>query len=204
MLCYTPFTGLGNFQGYRGARWLKARIQIFKQFVIPSWLAQTNRDFIHWISWRREEKNNPQVKELEQWLKSIPNYRFIFTFSGLCFYDDKYEDSIARDRLLTSIHGTMGELVNIIGEIDYVLMLIAPSDDLYHQEAVEGIQRFFEENQEYQAVGFEKGYICNYPTKEVADYNPSTNPPFYTIKFPRDVFIDPFRHVNFVSIKHDM
>jgi len=203
-LLYTPFTGLGAYQGWRGSRWLKNRIVIFKQFVIPSWLNQSNRNFIHWISWRREEKNNPFVKELEEWLKKIPNYPFIFTYSGLCFYDDKYEDNIARDRLLTSLHGTIGELVNIIGDCDYVSVILAPSDDLYHKNTVEGIQRILKEIPQIEGFGFKKGYIINYQTKEVKEYNPTTNPPFYTIKFPRDVFVNPLRHAEFTAIKEDV
>ena len=61
-LIYCPFTGLGLYGGFRGNRWLQNRIQIFKQFVIPSLKAQTNKDFTLWISWRPEEKNNPDIE----------------------------------------------------------------------------------------------------------------------------------------------
>ena len=32
-----------------------------------------------------------------------------------------------------AIHGSLGELMNIIGEVDYVLTTIQPSDDCYHK-----------------------------------------------------------------------
>ena len=147
-LCYTPFTGLGNFKGFRGNRWLRNRIQIFKQFVIPSLLNQSSRDFVHWISWRWEEKNNPLVKELELYLKNIDGYRFIFTYSGVAFWDDKYLDNVARERLLSAVHGSIGELTDITGDNDYVLMTIQPSDDCYHKEAVKEIQLAFEKHPE--------------------------------------------------------
>ncbi len=70
-LMYVPFTGLGLYNGFRGNRWLKNRIEIFKQFVIPSLLNQTDQDFILWVSWRREEKNNPIIKEFKQYLENI-------------------------------------------------------------------------------------------------------------------------------------
>ena len=69
-LLYVPFTGLGLYNGFRGNKWLKKRIQIFKQFVVPSLHAQINQNFIIWISWRPEEKNNHIVKEFYQYLRT--------------------------------------------------------------------------------------------------------------------------------------
>lgn len=209
-LLYCPFTGLGLHNGFRGNEWLKNRIQIFKQFVVPSLKAQTNQNFILWISWRREEKNNPIVKEFIEWLNQKPLYAFgplegieiVNTFNGVCFYDDKYPPEIARERLISSVHGSMQSLVNVIGECDYVLMTIQPSDDLYHKDAVKSIQKVLEGDR-FDAVGFKNGYICNYNTLQVAEYNPTTNPPFYTIKFPRAMFIDPVKHVEFTSLKRN-
>jgi hypothetical protein len=199
-LIYIPFTGLGLYNGFRGNRWLKNRIKIFQQFVIPSLKAQTNQNFSLWISWRREEKNNPIVKSFILWLEE--HYQTVHTFAGVCFYDDKYEDKVAKERLVTSVHGSMGSLLDVIGECDYVLMTLQPSDDCYHRTAFDGIQKSFVNDLE--CVGFKKGYICNYLTKELAEYNPNTNPPFVTIKFPREVFIDPLKHVNFTALKMDV
>ncbi|MEK7180260.1 MAG: hypothetical protein AAB706_02190 [Patescibacteria group bacterium] len=200
-LLYMPLLGLGLHQGHRGRRWLQNRITILKQFVVPSLLAQTNKNFILWISVRPEDKNDKQIKELKTYFETVKEFKTIFTFSGVCFYDDKYPDQQARERLLTALHGSMGEIINAIGGCENVLMTIQPSDDLYFNEAVKGIQRYFENNPSKQAVGFKRGYICNYLIKEVADYNPLTNPPFYTIKFPREIFIDPFRHAEYTAIK---
>lgn len=201
-LLHVPFSGLGNYGGWRGENWLRNRIKIFKQFVIPSLQAQTNKDFILWVAWRREEKNNPQVKELKKYLDDIgmPN---VFTYSGICFYDDKYEDSVARERLINALQGAMGDVINTIGKCEYVIMQIQPSDDVYHRNAIKVIQTAFKEG-DFEAVGFKKGYICNYQTKEVREYNPLTSPPFYAIKFPRSVFIEPLEHCKYTSIKHDV
>ncbi len=203
-LIYCPFTGLGLHNGFRGNRWLKNRIAIFKQFVIPSLKHQTSQNFILWISWRREEKHNKIVQEFVRDLKIEfgPN-KVLHTYAGICFYDDKYSDEIAQNRLIIALHDSLSDLLNVIGECDYILMTIQPSDDLYHYQAVEGIQKFFENHPEFQAVGFKKGYICNYNTMEVAEYNPDTNPPFYTVKFPRNVFIDPLSHANYTALKTD-
>lgn len=199
-LLYVPFTGLGLYNGFRGNRWLKNRIKIFKQFVIPSLLAQTNQNFTTWISWRYEEKNNHQVKEFKKYIDNI-GLKNIFTYSGLCFYDDKYPNNIATERLINSLHGSLGDLINETGEIDYVLMTIQPSDDCYWKFAVEQIQNKI---QNYEAIGFQQGYICNYKTLTIREWNPLTNPPFYTIKFPREIFIDPLKHIQYTSLKKDI
>ena len=198
-----PFTGLGLYNGFRGNRWLKNRIKIFKQFVIPSLRNQTNNNFVLWCSWRHEEKNNPLVRELIQYLDQIKEFKTVHTFHGICFYDDKYDEREARSRLLESLRGSIGELLDTIGEVDYVYMTIQPSDDCYSEGVVSGIQKVFEES-DVQAFGFDRGYIINYLTKQVKEYNPETNPPFYTIKFPRDVFADPLKHADFTSLKRDV
>ncbi len=202
---YVPFTGLGLYGGFRGQRWLKNRIQIFKQFVVPSLMAQTSQNFTIWISWRREDRNNPLVMALRPYLGEIFGYkRVVFTYAGVCFYDDKYEDKEARERLINSIHYSMPQLLDVIGGAEYIYMTIQPSDDLYHKTAVEGVQKVFAIHPTSQACGFKEGYICNYNNKEVSEYNPNTNPPFYTIKFPYTAFTEPYQHLQYTSLKHDV
>jgi len=189
MLC--PFTGLGLYSGFRGNRWLKNRIKVFEQFVVPSLLAQTSQNFILWVAWRQEEKTNKQVIELKERLEK--NFNVVFTYSGVPFWDDKYSDDVAKKRLIDALHGSMGSLINAIGECDEVLMTIQPSDDCYHREFVKDVQEEgFTTN---WAVGFERGYIMDYKTGAIKEYNPETNPPFFTIRFKRDVFIDPLQHM---------
>ncbi len=201
---YCPWTGLGLYNGFRGNRWLRNRLKLFKQFVIPSLRNQTNKNFVLWCSWRYEERNNPYVKELVSYLDKIKEFKTVHTFHGICFYDDKYEPKEARNRLLGSLHDSIGDLLDTIGEVDYVYMTIQPSDDCYRKDAVQGIQAIFKELPAYNAFGFSQGYIMNYLTKEIAEYNPTTNPPFYTIKFPRDVFCDPLKHAGYTSLKRDV
>lgn len=197
-LLYVPFTGLGNFGGHRGSRWLKNRIKIFKQFVIPSLLNQTNKNFILWISWRYEDKDDKIINEFEEWLKTT-GLHFFFTYTGVCFWDDKHPDHIARERLLTAIHGAMGEILNNIGECDEVLMTIQPSDDLYYNGMVNEVQRFFQENKNTHVFGYAKGYVIDYLNRRVAEWNPKTTPPFYTIRFPRETFMDPLKHTEYTG-----
>lgn len=194
-LMYVPFTGLGLYNGYRGDRWLRNRIKIFKQFVVPSLLNQSNQNFSIWVSWRKEEWDNHQVHDLRHYLERLFPKRVVFTFSGVCFWDDKYDDFTAHERLVDAVHGAMGPLINHIGECTHVLMTLQPSDDCYHKDAVDSIQNEFERDAEVQALGFTEGYVCAYQTMQLAEWNPKTNPPFFTIKFPRETFIDPLKHI---------
>ena len=198
-----PFTGLGNYSGFRGNSWLKNRIEVFKKFVIPSLQAQTSKDFVLHCCWRPEEKSNKYVKELQGYLEEIKEFKTVHTFHGILFYDDKYQDDIARQRLINNLHYTTGEIYDTIGEADFIITVLQPSDDCYSKHAVETIQYLFK-TEDWQAIGFKKGYICNYKTKEVANYDPKTNPPFYSIKFTREQFTNPLAHVAHTSMKKEV
>ena len=197
-LLYCPWTGLGLYNGFRGDGWLRNRVQIFKQFVIPSIQNQTVNGLTLWCSWRTEEKYNPIVKELIEYLDGIEEFDSIHTFHGVCFWDDKYSDETARDRLLTSLHRSLAELTDVVGDTDEVLMTIQPSDDMYSRHAMEKVQESLR-GDGVQATGFKHGYVMDLKEKEIAEWNPETNPPFFTIKFPRAVFLDPLKHFDYTG-----
>lgn len=203
-LAWTPFTGLGAYGGFRGNRWLRNRIKIFKQFVIPSMQNQTDRNFIHWIAWRSEERYNPHVRGLESYMRKLNNYPFVFTFGGLCFWDDKYEDKEARARLTMALHRTLPELMPVISDdTTEIQVLLVPSDDLYEAHTIQSMRAHFAEFPDIQAIGFTKGYICNYNTSEILEYNPNTNPPFFAARFPKEIFCDVHKHLDYISTKTD-
>ncbi len=202
-LAWTPFTGLGMYGGFRGNRWLRNRIKIFKQFVIPALQNQTDRDFVHWVAWRPEEIKNPYVKELFEYMKAIPGYQAVFTFGGLCMWDDKFSDEEARSKLIRALHGTLPALMDIVGQNEEVQVLLVPSDDLYDKHTISLFKKVFHDSPQIQAIGYKKGYICNYHTKEILEYNPNTNPPFFAARFPRDTFLDTQRHFNYIAMKRD-
>lgn len=197
-LVYCPMTGLGLYAGFRGNRWYRNRLKILKQFVIPSLLNQTDRDFVFWMSFREQEKDNPHTKELEEYLKSIPNFPFVFTFTGVFFWDDKYPDDVARERLFNTLQRGLPQLFDVAEGAEEIHWLLQPSDDCYHKETVASVKNTFKDPS-VQAVTYTQGYIANYHTKEVLEYNPKTNPPFFAIKYPRAVFFDPGKHMNYTG-----
>lgn len=196
---HVPFTGLGLYGGFRGNRWLRNRIAVFKQFVVPSLKAQTVQDFTLWIAWRREEADNTYVHDLNRYLREVfGDDRVVFTFGGLCFWDDKYDDETAHQRLIMSLHQSLKELVNWVGDVKEVIMTIQPSDDCYRMDMVEKIQKLFRDT-DFNGAGFTKGFLMNYQTGELKEYNPKTNPPFFSIRFPKEVFIDPLKHAKWTG-----
>lgn len=199
-LLYTPFTGLGLYGGHRGNRWLRNRIKIFKQFVVPSLQAQTNKDFMLWISWRAEDRGSKLIQELGDWLSRNTDIEFFFSYSGVCFWDDKYPDDVAHSRLIDALHGAVPALANNIGEAQTILVTLQPSDDCYKSDAVAEIQATLLKS-DYQAFAYKRGYVCDYTKLNVSEWNPSTNPPFYTIKFDRATFLNPLDHVRYAGIK---
>lgn len=203
MLVYTPFTGLGMYGGFRGNRWLRNRITVFKEFVVTSLLNQTDQDWSLWISWREEEKDNLLVKDLELWLNVVLPGRVVFTYGGIMFWDDKYEPAVARERLFWAMKKTLPVLLDFVSDCDEVQILLQPSDDMYDCMAIESMKLAFKSNPTVTGVGFAKGYLINYTTKEVLEYNPKTNPPFFAYRIPRNIFADPGKHMNYISTKSD-
>jgi len=200
-LVYTPFTGLGLYGGSRGNRWLRNRIAVFKRFVIPSLLNQTDRNFVHWISWREEDRGNKYIKELEEYLSEIPNYKFVFTYNGITIWDDKYEEKEARERLVNSLVRTLPQLFDYAPDCEEIYWLLQPSDDLYDKMTVESVRKAFKEDPSMQAVVYTEGYMCNYTNKDLAEYNPKTLPPFCAIRFPRETFFDAGKHMTYIALK---
>lgn len=203
IILVVPFTGLGLWGGFRGNRWLRNRIAIFERFVLPSILNQSDRDFVLWFAWRREERFNTYVKEFEKRLKNTGGLVFKFTYTGVPMYDDKYNEVVARERLANTLHGCLHELLSLVSDCDQIYLLLQPSDDCYHRDTVRSIRAVFE-SVDADAVSYRCGYICNYSTLETKEYSPTTNPPFAAIRFSRAVFFDPAKHLQHISLKTDV
>lgn len=195
-----PFTGLGKIS--RGDEWLKRRIEIFKHYVLNALCNQSNLHFTLWISWRPEDERNPIVKEFYHSLNQVRAMSPVFTYGGLCFWDDKYSDSEAKTRLQANLKATLPYLKQHVDHADEVLLTIQPSDDMYLSNAIQQIQDTdFGDN---RVAGFTKGYIINYANKEIANYDPDTIPPFFTIRFNKETFLDSDKHMEWADyISHE-
>ncbi len=197
---YIPWTGLGLHDGYRGDEWLVNRIRVFNTFVLPSIVNQSNQNFYVWMSFRPEEENNPIVQDFVKMLANIRGFRAVVTYNGCCFFDDKYEYEVAMDRLYSNLKESLPILAPVAKDAEMVLMTIWPSDDMYLSNTVKATQDFFMTDRKgYQMISFPTGYIINYATGDVAEYNPDTNPPFFTIRFEPEDFLAPARHMSYTG-----
>ena len=189
---YVPFTGLGLHKGFRGNKWFKHRIEVFKNYTLKGLLNQTERHFFLWVSFRPEEEYNPLTIELWKYLNNLKSFPFLFTFGGVMFWDDKYKN----DNLFERLRLTLPEMGRM-EDYKWVYVTIQPSDDIYHRSAVEEIQK--QEPAIKKAFGFERGFFLNVQTHQLAEYNPDTLPPFSTIVFPKEVFLDPKKHFKYIG-----
>jgi len=192
-IVYTPFTGLGK-PGFKGDEWYKKRIQIFKENTLKSLQNQTNQFFVHWISFRPEEQNNKLTKELFSYLCGI-KWRVVFTFGGLCWWDDKYRF----DKLHKRLKDTLPALREVVGDARYVYETVLASDDMYHKDVMESIDR--QPFAYKRALVHWNGYIRDIKNDRLAEWKPEPGhlPPFYTIMYPADVFLNPKKHLEYVK-----
>lgn len=192
-----PFTGLGLRDGYRGDAWLRNRIAVFKRFVLPALVGQTKKEFIVWVAWRHQEKENPIVGEFMRSLDGMRGMRFVHTFYGVPMWDDKYDDETAAARLKATLGLSLPVLASYVVDAEWVYLTCQPSDDMYAANAAEMIQH--ELPATGKAIGWTNGYVMNYATKAVAEYNADTLPPFATIIFDKHSFVTPALHYDYIG-----
>lgn len=209
-LIYIPFRGVGIKNG--DDDWFKERIEIFKQYTLKSLLNQTNKEFHVIFSFRPEDKDSPIVEELSVYLKN--KIRCNFVFSGLMYWDDKNLEAnkTLEKRLEETLAYLWTRTKHMEPQPNYILMTRLDSDDMLHKDAVEEIQIEFKrncppsfpvwddprmDNEMPKALVFLRGLVYNTDTKELAEWRPRTNPPFHTIIFPKDVFFDAKKHVEY-------
>lgn len=222
-LVYIPFRGVGL--DFRDDAWFEERIRIFKKYTLQSLKKQSCKDFILWLSFRPIDWDTYLVRELSEYLRK-EDMRFIMTFDGLMYHDDKFstdlwsriknigrlirwcyrntwkefifhlifmfkdKNSTLKERLSNSLE----HIHQLVDKSDWVIMTRIDSDDMFHKDMIKNIQK----SERFEgALVCKKGYIYNDSTGEMAEWNPLTNPPFYSIIFREDTFFDIDEHLDF-------
>jgi len=218
-----PFTGVGLYGGYRGDDWYRNRIEIFKKYTLKSLLNQEEPNFILWISFRPQEKENPLTAELANYLKAT-GIEYILTFDGLMYHDDKYTKELMpkvmnygrivrgcwRNKTWHDLWPAMRELYQDKNATLETRLSRALEVLRKHFGGVDWVyvtridsddmlhQRAIKEIQAQPpfegAYVFRNGYIHNADTGRIAAYHPDTNPPFHTIIFKGETFFDARKH----------
>lgn len=97
-LIYIPFSGVGLHGGFRGDKWFRHRVDIFKRFTLKSLANQTSKNFAIWCSFRPEEATNPLIDELAKAIGET-GLKYVFTFNGLMYHDDKFSTYTLKTKL---------------------------------------------------------------------------------------------------------
>ena len=63
-----PITSVGVHGGFRSNSWYKHRLGIFRNHTLKSLANQSDKNFLLWLWFRPEEKDNPITAE---WLKAV-------------------------------------------------------------------------------------------------------------------------------------
>lgn len=184
----TVMTGRGLNDGFKGEEWYARRIPIFKKFTIENLRNQTNKNFLHWIMFRPEEKQKKLTRELLRYLDNI-NYRYVATFYGQCWWDDKVDNSTLKDRLAKSL-----KKLNL-PKTDYVYLTQLDSDDMLRFDIVNLIQQ--EPFGYRKALYHKKGYVYNHITEQLADWYVPSSWESFTLIYPYEVFMDAKKNLEY-------
>lgn len=95
--------------------------------------------------------------------------------------------------LVERLERSLAFIADAVHTSDLVLLTRLDSDDMLHEDAVEAIQQAIH-MPSVEAVLLRKGYILNTDTGELAEWNPTTNPPFFTLVFATKTFLNPLYH----------
>ena len=192
---YIPFTGLGMINnGFMGQDWFENRARIFKKYTLASLANQTTKNFIIWISFRPEEKDNPVTEQIRQDIEEA-GLKYVFTFNGIAMYDDRgtQHNKDLKERL-----GKMIETLKpLIGDAEWVFKTDCGSDDMLSSVSIEEIQE--EEPRISGATYYLNGFIFNDQTGQVAEWKRNTSCSKYTLMFPVDIFLNPIRHYSYIG-----
>ena len=221
-LIYIPMRGVGI--DLRGDDWFWERVEVFRTYTLQSLKKQVNQNFVVWMSFRPQDENSEAVAYLAELLK-FNDIRYIFTFNGLMYYDDKFTDEIWlkiknigriirhcwRNKALKDFLPSLKEIRynknrTLEARLSKSLEIMRP----YFQDCEKVIVSRIDSDDMYHkefvaltqtakdffgAIICKRGLIFNSDTQEMAEWNPPTNPPFHTIIFPGEIFFDPAKHL---------
>lgn len=221
-LIYIPLRGVGI--DLRNDDWFRERIEIFKNYTLKSLKNQTNQNFVLWISMRPQDKHNPLVKQLSEYLKD-EDFLYVMTFEGLMYHDDKFSDSLWRKtqnigRILRRAwrNRNFKEVLPSLNEIRHnknhtlkarlsralnVMQKYLGEADWVYMTRIDSDDMFdkavvqmiqLTKPQANKALTCTVGFVYDTITKQLGEWKPPTNPPFHTIIFPSKTFFDAELH----------
>jgi len=142
--------------------WLDYRLVLFKELTLKSVLAQTNKDFIVWLRWHANMKDDESVLQWQKLIKSV-GINSVFTFDDL------------------------SPLKEAIEATEWIYVSNCDTDDLIHSNYIDLIQT--QKPILKKAVFPVQGYRWDIRINRLETHE-WKSPPFWTIIFPTSVFFD--------------
>jgi len=159
--------------------WWEHRLNIYEHFTLASIKNQTNKNFV--ISMTIDNYFPPEL---------IPRLEKMLIESGQQF--------IFANRYLNNFAEKMKPYL----QYKYIYHTRIDSDDLFHKDIVNEIQKY--EYAHRRALVFQKGYCYDCKNKRLQHYK-MPSPPFATIMFPIDIYLDENKRREYMNIQgHDM
>jgi len=191
----TVMTGRGANNGFMSEEWYQARIPIFLKYTIENLRQQTNTNFIHWICFRKEEKEHPLTKDFLKKLDEL-KYPYIATFNGQTYFDDRTNTG-ANNTLQERLKSSLSTLRERLPVTDYIYVTWMDSDEMLKNDEIEAIQK--ETPGRDKALYYNKGYAFNMKTGQLADWSITSAWSTWTLMFPYDDFFDPEKHTKYLN-----
>jgi len=181
-LVCTVLTGRGTPETWEETdSWLDTRIKLFQSYCLLSLSKQSDQNFIHWICLR---------KRLNREIPHLGNS--IFTFNGQPYWDDRVFNETLEERLKS----TLKRLEKFAKKEKWISVTHLDSDDAFHKDVIKEIRKEVPGNR--KALIRQKGYVYDVKEQRLADWF-CESPPFYTIIYPREVFFNPKKKLEYES-----
>jgi hypothetical protein len=193
----TPWGGTGTKSieaegkggGFKGQTWYDNRYKLYREFTLKSLMNQTDKDFLIWLQFRPEEKDNPTTAKIESQLK-LSGLKYIMTFDSPIMMEDRapWHNVDLIERATRSLK----QLEPI--EEDYVVEVNLDSDDMVHKRFVEILKT--KETKDRKAFFMRKGFMYSVDNR-LADWNNPYSMSIYAIVYPTPIFLDAQKHFDY-------
>ncbi|MCF8223789.1 MAG: putative rhamnosyl transferase [Bacteroidales bacterium] len=144
-----PLSGNSKYESW--VKWTRNRIEIFKNFTLPSILNQSSENF-RWLIFF-DTNTPPEFKDFIAGLKKIEIINVCYSNGSKDFYENYVED----------IHKSIQK------SIRWIITTRLDNDDCLHRDAVKTIQEHFVQKNNY-LISLASGYALNLENKTLSHY----------------------------------
>jgi hypothetical protein len=184
-----PVTGKTQHgDGFKGQDWFDFRAGVFEQYTAKNLHKQTDKDFLVWLQFRPQEKDNPTTKRFEKALKGL---NYIITYNSPIMMEDKA--TWHNDNLIERSVSSLGALQGHIND-DWVVEVGLDSDDMVRDDFVSYLKT--REMKNNGAFYMQKGWVYSLSDR-LAEWNNPRSMSIYAITYPRDIFLDAKKHFEY-------